>query len=406
MIERLRGQRLRVRPEAERRPLFSEVHRLMVERFSPEFEMRTGAVTRVFATAVRADQFDVAMDLNDRSAGLGARASLTAFTWRGDGWRAEITAEMLLDGAPVLLTPAPDDSWLIDPRLIPTELQVPLESDAALRQVSLRVTLVNRTSDEEWGVDTSCEVDLQEIPDQPGTFRLVVNGYADIRPGADAGGNVLPNGLWDVRVRLGCFGTTRQTRLWRGSVPRRGALRPAIVGSRPATVIPYFTKGKDNLALDVGQSAHTLRAGLFANHEQRPVPAGSEVSLAIDVEPGAAPRSLRLSLLAANRVRGECAARIVGGTPQAKLVFDRPSLSGNGHRTVPRGEYTISTRIRKRDDPTVLGRVRINLRGEIVAADLGRDSRRGVAPLPRAYQAQRRARAIVRRATAWRNRTD
>ena len=76
------------------------------------------------------------------------------------------------------------------------------------------------------------------------------------------GEDPLARGIWDVWVKLRAYGWERATRV--GLYRAQGvadAVRPALVGSPPAVVTPYWTE-PGNLALDVEQSTRRTATAL------------------------------------------------------------------------------------------------------------------------------------------------
>ena len=72
----------------------------------------------------------------------------------------------------------------------------------------------------------------------------------------------LARGIWDMWVKIRAYGWERATRV--GLYRAQGvaaAVRPALVGSPPAVVTPYWTE-PGNLALDVGQSTRRTAMAL------------------------------------------------------------------------------------------------------------------------------------------------
>ena len=136
------------------------------------------------------------------------------------------------------------------------------------------------------GIQRQRDVDCRQdsVAGVGGPFWYEVVGGLDPVPD-DA--PVLEEGIWDVHARLSRWGWTPLTR--RVGAARaegvEGSLQPALVGSRPVVVVPYWTD-KGNLSLDVDQHLRSLPdalRGRCAAPEMQRVPGGATVPIAAPV---------------------------------------------------------------------------------------------------------------------------
>jgi hypothetical protein len=94
---------------------------------------------------------------------------------------------------------------------------------------------------------------------------LTLRTAATLDPGTAAGGAPLPGGVWDIYVRASGNGWTRDAKLGRlRSETSPQLLDAALLGEPPRVVVPYWTEGSGNLAIDVGRQTNRLAVLLEA----------------------------------------------------------------------------------------------------------------------------------------------
>jgi glycosyltransferase involved in cell wall biosynthesis len=393
MLGRLsRPRRVGAIPPGYYEGLFREVRTLMLERFPADFAERLSLLSRLRAGLVRDDQMSVLVDLNKRVKTVRGRVVLTSVTWDEGKWRVEIEADAVFDdGSPLRFTPAGDDRWSVDRRLLPSRLRGSVEIvSSELLTGRPSVTAVERSTDEEWFVPSSFVAELREIPGDGGPDRRVVmKGSAVVDPAVLAGGRPLPNGIWDVSVRFGTLGVDLRGRLGADKATARPLPSAAIIGPRPVTVIPYLTETYEKLTFDVGQRVHTLLEMMLAR-PIGPVEIDHDTMTAevdVDIAPGASPRSLRLQLIGSDTVVGHCEAAVVADGPRAVLrggAVPKPA-SGAPRMMHAAGRYTLGAQSRAKDEPSVVGTVDIDRHGRVIAADFSPAARGEAPPLPRRF---------------------
>lgn len=399
-------------PADYRRVLFGEVRKLMLERFPPDFGDRLALANRVRAAAVRDDRMDVLVEMNERAKQVTGRAVLTSLRWDRDHWHAEIETEAVFaDGSPLRFTPLADDRWSVDPRLLPPDVHADYDvSTRDLLRSRPAVTVVERASDEEWFVPSSFVAELREVGGDHGERRVVVTGTADIDAATLAGGRPLADGTWDISVSVSSVGVGARARLGVDGLTVLPLPTAALVGPRPAIVIPYLTDPTEKLSVDIGQRKHTLIETLLLRPIGSAVVAADSVIATVDVDiaPDTSPRALRLLLLGDDTVIGECDAAVTTSTdgPVLRAASVPRSVVGGVTSVHGPARYTVAVRPRAKAAPVRLGTVDVDAHGRIVAADFDGAVRRNAQPLPRAYgppsiavRAKRRARRAARQLT-------
>ena len=254
MVGRLRGAGLLRADAGYRAELLQEIRKVMAEYFSPGCR-RAGLAPaqRLVAELAREGDLDGLLALARWETTTAARATLERLEWDGDSLRVTVGATLVnADGTPVALR----DGHLVAP--LPGATLAGLCPDAL--DFSGGTTLVDLTlrhrgsGDERFLATAKTATGGDTAVD--GTVEAVVSA-------ATVGGeDPLARGIWDVWVKLRAYGWERATRV--GLYRAQGvadAVRPALVGSPPAVVTPYWTE-PGNLALDVGQSTRRTAIAL------------------------------------------------------------------------------------------------------------------------------------------------
>jgi poly(ribitol-phosphate) beta-N-acetylglucosaminyltransferase len=380
-------------PADYRNQVFDVVRTLMLERFPANFGDRFALAGRVRAAAVRDDRMDILVEMNERAQRVQARAVLRSLTWQTDHWHAEIEAEAVFsDGTPIRFTPIGDDTWSVDPRLLPPQVHADTRvSTVELLRGRPSVTVVERSNEEEWFVRGTFTAALVPMPGDSGPDRRVVHtGTADFAAATLAGGRLLPDGLWDVFVRLASVGVDVKARLGVDEQTQRPLPSAAIVGPRPSTAIPYLTDKSEKLTLDVGQRKETLLGTMLSRRVGPVVIDGDNVTARVDVDvtPDAAQRTFKLLLLGDKTTVGQSASAFVttadGGAMIRCSALPRPAVAGTDHVYGP-ARYTAAARSRAKDEPLLFGIVDVDRHGRIVSADFDPSHRRDIAPMPPHY---------------------
>jgi hypothetical protein len=353
---------------------FDAVRAMMLDRFPSSFDQRMPLVPRVRAAAVRDDSIDTLRELTRQVATLRGRAVLRSMTWRGDRWQAAIEAGARFeDGSSVELTPAGEGRWRADERLAPRDLADRfLLTTRQLTGSAVLVTVTNRTTDEEWYAPARFAAELREIDgDHAPARELIFTGTVDVDVMTLAGGRPLVDGLWDISLRFAFLGVGVHPRVGVDAATVRPLPTAAIIGPRPATVTPFLTDGHDKLTIDVGQRKRTVLDAILAGPigPALVTEADLRIPVAVDVAPGAAPRSLRLSVLDGDATVGQCDA-VLESAPSGGVLVVSPRVVVLG-AMIGAGSYDLAARARAKDEPRLLGRATLDNAARITAVELG-----------------------------------
>ncbi|WP_328477071.1 glycosyltransferase family 2 protein [Streptomyces sp. NBC_00377] len=261
MVERLRGRRFLGLPEDYRRELFEEIHGVVVERFGPGVAAPLQPAQRVVAALAADGRYDDVVAFAEWEAGVALAVDPEDVRWQGGALRIAFAAELTHDGGPMTFPSAggsppwpPGDvaeavRWLgtdIVDRFDRTVPDLLLRERASSAQYFQPVDVVRET-----------------VPAGDGSqVRLVLRATATVDPATALSGGPTGEGLWDVFVRVGLGGWTKELRL--GPAPRHGRPVPpaGVVAGR--VVLPYWTDRHASLALDVGHAGGRLGLGRVA----------------------------------------------------------------------------------------------------------------------------------------------
>ncbi|MEV1063574.1 glycosyltransferase family 2 protein [Streptomyces sp. NPDC050263] len=260
MVERLRGRRFLDLPEDYRRELFEEIHSVVVERFGPGVAAPLQPTRRVVAALAAEARYDDVVAFAQWESGVALAVDPQDVEWRDGVLRISFTAELMHDGGPMTFPSAGGS-----PRWPPHDVAEAVRwlgadtvgrFDRAVPDLLLR----ERASSAQYF--QPAEVVRETVPAGDGSrVRLVLRATATVDPATAVSGSPAGEGLWDVWVRMGLGGWTKELRL--GPAPRHGHGRPAppagVVGGR--VVLPYWTDRHASLALDVGHASGRLGLG-------------------------------------------------------------------------------------------------------------------------------------------------
>jgi poly(ribitol-phosphate) beta-N-acetylglucosaminyltransferase len=332
MLKRLGGQAFLSFPQDYRRELYDEIHRLALDHFTgPEIPKPYGAPLRARSELLQQGRYDDLVRLAEFEATLSLEARVEEVRWRDGLLRLRLALSVESAGAPVVVLEADGQSraTVAVPGIAGSTGEVAVTPATARVEVFLR----HRHS----GVERQLQVQSTQpsVAGGGGALSYEAAGSLDPVPG---NGPALEEGIWDVHARLSRWGWTPLTRRI-GSTRADGveeSLRPALVGPRPAVLVPYWTD-HGNLSLDVGQHLHRLTEALQgrcgAPVMQR-VAGGATVRIAapVHVAPGAAPLTVSLRacrpMVADLTVEGQIGA---GGPQQTAVLTGRfPSYRVGG----------------------------------------------------------------------------
>ncbi|MGW0944942.1 glycosyltransferase family 2 protein [Streptomyces sp. NPDC002623] len=293
MVERLRGRRFLDLPEDYRRELFEEIHAVVVERFGPGVAGPLQPTQRVVAALAAEARYDDVVAFAEWETGVELAVDPEDVEWRSGVLRISFTAELMHDGGPMTFPSAGGS-----PRWPPHDVAEAVRwlgtdtvgrFDRAVPDLLLR----ERASSAQYF--QPAEVVRETVPAGDGSrVRLVLRATATVDPATAVSGNPAGEGLWDVWVRVGLGGWTKELRL--GPAPRHGHGRPTppagVVGGR--VVLPYWTDRHASLALDVGHASGRLGLGRVSAGDVTVVEERLRIVLPLHV-PETAPALLRLT---------------------------------------------------------------------------------------------------------------
>ncbi|MDQ0584997.1 glycosyltransferase family 2 protein [Streptomyces rishiriensis] len=261
MVERLRGTRFLGLPEDYRRDLFEEIHGVVVERFGPGVAAPLQPTQRVVAALAADGRYEDLVAFAEWEAGVALAVDPEDVTWQGGVLRIVFAAELTHDGGPMTF-PSAGGSPQWPPRDVAEAVRW-LGTDTVGRfdRAVPDLLLRERASSAQYFQPVG--VVRETVPAGDGSqVRLVLRATATIDPATALSGGPAGEGLWDVYVRVGLGGWTKELRL--GPAPRHGRPAPpaGVVAGR--VVLPYWTDRYASLALDVGHAGERLGLGRVA----------------------------------------------------------------------------------------------------------------------------------------------
>ena len=354
MVGRLRGQTLLRAAPDYRAELLEEIRKVMAEYFAPGVAAGLAPSQRLVAELAREGDLEGLMALAEWETTTAARATLERLAW--DGATLRLTASAALvgdDGTPVTLR----DGQLVVPLPGTTLAALPPGAlDFSDGRTLVDLSLRHRTSGDERFLATAAATAATDGrataateggDDGPGA---VVGGSVEavVDPAAVSGGQPLARGIWDVWVKVRAYGWERATRVGIYRAPGvSAAVRPALVGTPPLVVTPYWTE-PGNLALDVDQSTRKTAAALGPDPERSSVHTrGGELhaSLHLPLQLGEpVPVSVRLTSADREPVTLTRPGRLVPAPPGAATLDW--SMESGAVRAAP---WRLAVRLTERD---------------------------------------------------------
>ncbi|MFD9321801.1 glycosyltransferase family 2 protein [Streptomyces sp. NPDC060053] len=291
MVERLRGKRFLSLPEDYRKELFEEIHGVVVERFGPGVAAPLQPTQRVVAALAADGRYDDVVAFAEWEAGVALAVDPEDVTWQGGVLRIAFAAELTHDGGPMTF-PSAGGSPQWPPRDVAEAVRW-LGTDTVGRFDRAVPDLLLRERASSAQYFQPVDVVRETVPAGDGSqVRLLLRATATIDPATALSGGPAGEGLWDVYVRVGLGGWTKELRL--GPAPRHGRPVPpaGVVAGR--VVLPYWTDRYASLALDVGHAGKRLGLGRVAAEDVAVAEDRLHVALPLHV-PEAAEVLLRLT---------------------------------------------------------------------------------------------------------------
>ena len=347
MVGRLRGQTLLRAAPDYRAELLEEIRKVMAEYFAPGVAAGLAPSQRLVAELAREGDLEGLMALAEWETTTAVRATLERLAWDGPTLRLTASAALVGDdGTPVTLR----DGHLVVPLPETTLAALPPEAlDFSDGRTLVDLTLRHRTSGDERFLATASATVASDGGGDGGDG-AAVGGSVDaaVDPAAVSGGQPLARGIWDVWVKVRAYGWERATRVGIYRAPGvSAAVRPALVGTPPLVVTPYWTE-PGNLALDVDQSTRKTAAALRPDPERSAVHTrGGELqaSLHLPLQLGEpVPASVRLTSTGREQVTLTRPGRLVPAPPGAATLDW--SMESGAIRAVP---WRLAVRLTERD---------------------------------------------------------
>lgn len=331
MVERMRGQRLLKLPADYRRELFDEVHKVVVERFGPGVAAGLPPTQQIVAALIAADRLADIEEFARWESGIKSSGSLDSITWESGTLTIGFTAGLTSGGKPLTFRNDGEKDLLVPPLSQVSLDAIALlgaDTSAPLGRAKADLVVRERETGAEFFQPVEVTRDKVAVSGKDGFFQQVLHVTSRVDPLTAANGVELEAGIWDVFIRVGSCGWTKETRL--GSVRGdeiRGGPGAALLGSPGRLVFPYWTDGHGNLSLDVDQTTNRI-AYAFDGLTPADVtvttdPARFTATLPLHV-PGGSEATLKLTDAASNRtvaVGAVLTERPAGG---AELTADLP----------------------------------------------------------------------------------
>ncbi|WP_406493153.1 glycosyltransferase [Streptomyces sp. NBC_01604] len=255
----------------EQRQRFEAARELVLEEFPAAVRDGLPALSRLRAELLERGDFDGAVTLAQRVREVQARGQIGEPQWENGCLVADVTLDLLRgDGTPLVLVER-GGKWWLDPELLDG---VPGTEDGwevrdPFRLAYAELVVKDRDREDWWYPEGDLEVRLR--PHGEGRSRLVGFGRLRLDPERLAGGRPLGRGVHDVWAYVQLLGIDRMVRMTTGDgTPGAPAAGPALTGGRLA--LPYWTTGRGQLALDLGQRLRRLgpdTAGVAAANAMR-----------------------------------------------------------------------------------------------------------------------------------------
>jgi poly(ribitol-phosphate) beta-N-acetylglucosaminyltransferase len=336
MLKRLGGQAFLSFPQDYRRELYEEIHRLALDHFTdPEISKPYGAPLRARSELLQQGRYDDLVRLAEFEAALSLEARVDEVRWHDGLLRLRLALSVESGGTPVVVSMADGQSraTVAVPGITASSGEVVVTPVTARVEVFLR----HRRS----GVERQLQVECTPASAAGGGGPLSYDAVGLLDP-VPENGPALEEGIWDVHAKLSRWGWTPLARRI-GSTRAEGvegSLQPALVGPRPAVLVPYWTD-KGNLSLDVDQHQHSLPEALqgrCGTPVMQRVDGGATVRIEAPVHmaPGAAPLPVSLRarrpMMADLTVQGQIAP---GGAGETAVVTGQfPSYRVGGQLTL------------------------------------------------------------------------
>ncbi|KQV94220.1 glycosyltransferase [Streptomyces sp. Root369] len=339
MVQRMRGQRLLKLPPDYRQELFDEIRKVVVERFGPGVAAGLQPTQQIVAGLIAANRLADIEEFAQWESGIKPSGVLENLGWENGKLTINFTGEYKSGGEPITFH-ADGEKDLLVPPLPQTSLDaialLGADTSAALAKSKVDLVVRERATAAEFFQPVELTREKVAVEGREGYFRQVLRATSRVDPLTAANGAGLDAGIWDVLIRIGSCGWTKETRL--GAVRSEEAGRgrgAAVVGFPAHVVLPYWTDPHGNLSLDVDQKTNKISyefAGLtpadvtVTTDPNRltvalPCHVQGESEATLKLTNAATRRSVDLPATLTARLTGE--AELSAGLPLSELVDDR-----------------------------------------------------------------------------------
>jgi glycosyltransferase involved in cell wall biosynthesis len=264
MLGRLRGTAMLGYDADYRAEMVSEVRRLAAARIPPEIHDRLPALMRIQSSLLLDDDVDGLLAYARQLESVRLRAVTTTPRWDDGHLVVGVDAQLYVSEEPLRLERL-GDRWAIPESLAPgvdvTQRCLGPVDDAEL---DLDLATVSRADSQSWSTTAGLALEIND------DGRATIRGDVRLDPWSLSGGEPLPAGLWDLRLRVAFSGLRRTApvRPIADKLPRLGSwIRPG--GDALHSVAAYWTSPSPTLALDIDEWTHSLH-DLLADPQDRP----------------------------------------------------------------------------------------------------------------------------------------
>jgi glycosyltransferase involved in cell wall biosynthesis len=296
-------------------PWYDEARKTLAAHMPSAIGPTMGVFERVASALLERGDRDRLIDWYRIMKSVKASARLERAAWSTDGaidlaftarltWAGGVPVPFARSGDRVCLDPSLAARFDVDPGA--------LDVTAEIAHHTGDLHIVHRQERLRWPCPARFEPTLTDDGDGGLTIAFTATGAVPTE--AHGTRERLDRGLWDVQVGLVGFGLSREVRLGADGDPAvEQGLGPAVLGSPARGVIPFFTKPKGELTVDIGKKARLLarhltgrriepiagaRPGLVLDAATSPATAATSAKLIVEDRDGAwyeVPASLRPS---------------------------------------------------------------------------------------------------------------
>jgi len=379
ILSRTREPEILREDPAEQRQRFEAAREVVREEFPAAVREALPAVSRLRAALLERGDFDGAVALAERVRDVTVRGEVGEPRWEDGCLVADVTLDLLRgDGEPLALVERDGTMWL-DPQLLDG---VPGTEDGwevpdPFRRACAELVVKDRDREDWWYPEGDPEVRLEPLAE--GRSRLVVSGRLRLDPERLAGGRPLKRGVHDVWAHVQLLGVDRMVRLTGDGTPSDPAAGSALTGGRLA--LPYWTKGKGQLALDLDQRLRRLGPDTQSVVSANTSRARRSLGLPYMAAAGGAPLPVRLTVSTLT-VEAELAPG-ADGTARLRLPTRLKLPAGRHPVTFPKADTPVAYAVVR--DGSLL-----RLEGPAYQAGTGRRLRDAVADNRRIRHLRRR----------------